>query len=143
MNKNHKGFSYVEILVALGLFALMLGATLPLIFQAGRNMNFSETSYANHLLAQEKLDIVRAAIIQQQSIDAQVASFAYANEIYAFGVWVFGAISHEFIADTMPQLMPQIQITYAGCGAGGATVIVVICDRNGNISGRAVGRVWT
>jgi len=102
-------------------------------------MNFAETAYVNHLLAQEMVDIVRSAIIQQQSIDTHTASFANANDIYAFGIWVFGAITHEFTTDDMPQL----QIEYAGQAIGGSTIIVIVSDSYGNISGRGIGRVWT
>ena len=135
--KGSKGFSYVEILMALGLFALMLGVALPLMYQAGRNMSYAETSYINHLLAQEKLNIVRAAILDQQDINAVARNFADLNYIYDFGVWVFGEISHEYATDS------NLQVEYVGHGLGGSTIIIVISDEVGNLSGRAIGRVWT
>jgi len=59
---NRHGFSYIEILVALAIFAIAAVAVLPILVQSGRNQNVAYVHYSAHLQAQHIMHEVRRLI---------------------------------------------------------------------------------
>jgi len=144
-NKKRGGFSYVEILIAMALFAIMLMAVLPLLLQAGRNMGFAESNYRNHLLAQGMMLAVRDALLHDALLDdasslgAVASTYADNHEIELYSVWIFderriqvgfyGASKADvFLGD---EVMPLTDNSYV--------IVAAIWNEYGNITGRAIG----
>jgi len=133
------GFSYVEILVALGLFSIMLAAVLPMLLQAGRNMRFAESHYIDHLLAQGMMLTVRDALLDHTSPQTSAATYASSSSIYAYSVWIFGEQEQQFNSVNMPKINIDITNTIASIAGNNSIVVVVVCDASGNVTGRAIG----
>jgi prepilin-type N-terminal cleavage/methylation domain-containing protein len=74
------GFSYIEIIIALALFGLLLMAALPLVNQSGRNIAYAQEGYATHLAAQSLMLAVRdTPNISAAEIDSLAASLRVEN----------------------------------------------------------------
>ena len=76
MNKKSSGFSYIEILITLTLFSVLIIVVLPTLLQGGRNMNFAETNYKGHLIAQEIMLITRDTIKDGENIESAITYHA-------------------------------------------------------------------
>ena len=137
--KKYGGFSYVEILVALGLFAIMLAAVIPTLLQAGRNMRFAESHYSDHLLAQGMMLTVRDALLDRTNPQTAAIVYATTSGIYSYGVWVIGGQEYHFSSINMPEINIDLTSTIALIEGNNSIVIAVICDADGNITGRAIG----
>ena len=146
MNKRRGGFSYVEILVALGLFAIMLVAVLPMLLQAGRNMRFAETHYKDHLLAHAIMLDVRDDLLDGMppQLAALNASTHTANRDAAlYFIRIYDASKNGF---DNPGNVPGVQLSLDGetlpVAADGYIIIVSIwsiLDERYIITGRAIG----
>lgn len=128
----------MEIIVALALFALLVGMALPLIMQTGRNMHAAEERYIHQLLAQEMLVLARVAVLNGQAPHNILADFANENNIYAFGVWLVGNETEAHLSVGMPPLT----VSYTGNNLGGKTIIIALSNQAGDITARAIGKVW-
>ena len=138
-NKRRGGFSYVEILIALALFAIMLMAVLPLLLQAGRNMRFAESNYRDHLLAQGMMFAVRDALLHDTPSREMASLYAINHDIELYTVWIFdergtflryyGILkANVYLTDGV---MPLADNSYV--------VIAAIWNEYGNMTGRAIG----
>ncbi|MCL1882237.1 MAG: type II secretion system GspH family protein [Defluviitaleaceae bacterium] len=142
--KGNRGFSYIEIIVALSLFAILVLAALPLIYQAGRNFAFAEGGYQAHLSAQGIMLAVRDS---QGETAARAAAFEYAERlgVESFGVWIFGRHSgvaeFSFGSECAPDASDVSLTGLSGMAfsADASIVVVAVLDEHFNIVGRALG----
>jgi len=72
-----RGFSYIEVLIALAIFSIALVAILPILAQSGRNQATANTHYAAHLQAQSLMYQVRHIITD----DAPSGATALSNTL--------------------------------------------------------------
>jgi len=137
--KNSKGFSYVEVILAMALFSIAMLAIIPTLSQAGRNLVFAEDAYASHLHAQRLMITIRAELLAGRDPEAAVVSAA---DGFEFSVWVMGRGAREFHSIGSP----DADMAFAGISLAApnqaSTVIVVVWGDNGQIAGRAIGMVY-
>lgn len=148
ISKKSAGISYMEMLIAFALFAVLVIAALPLLSQAGRNLGFAMYAHEGHLSAQGIMMSVRDAGATQ--FYAAAASEAARLGVEHYGVWIFrenvnsGEIEEIFISSSPPHELPQISASVEGWGSlvlspNTAVIVVAVFDEHGNIIGRAVG----
>jgi len=137
--KKTAGFSYLEILIALALFAIVLIAIVPALTQAGRNMVYAEGAYDSHLQAQRVMLVVRDALID--NADPVVATSSFIGSI-DFSFWVRGQNGINF----HPRGEPEVDIAAIGSNYTinyqANTIIVVVWSEDGYIAGRAIGMLY-
>ena len=133
LNKS-KGISYVEVLVAMGLLVILLAGALPMLQQAGRNMQFAQSHYEGHLLAQSMAIHIRMGLENGQSPEHIGATFAHQHGVDGYQVWLLGQSPAQFgtgesITVDMPinQLLPHQHL-----------VVVAILNVDGDMIGRGV-----
>ena len=139
--KKNGGFSYVEIIIALALFAVVVVAVFPALLQAGRNLAYAQEHYISHLSAQNIMLAVRDALVDGVDPEAVAEEYAAKLGVNYFSVWVFGAVNVEIHGQNshLPGAgvdvlnMPEIMTAHSGL------IISVIWNEYGNIAGRAVG----
>jgi len=138
-NKRRGGFSYIEILIALALFAIMLIAVLPMLFQAGRNMRFAESNYRNHLLAQGMMLAVRDALVDGASSENAASIYASEHDIEFYSVWIFR--EHGVLRSFYGVSKANVSIIdgVALVTDNSYVVIAAIWNEDGNMTGRAIG----
>jgi len=136
--KNTAGFSYVEILVALAMFFIMLSAVLPSLLQAGRNMEFAESYYVGHLSAQEIMLVVRDAILDGDDPQSVAVCFAEERNISNYRVWIFGEDEHQFGSANVPAIDVTLESGLVSTG-NNSVIIVAVWNSIGHLVGRAVG----
>ena len=137
--KNTKGFSYVEVMIALALFAIAMLAIIPALSQAGRNLAFAESAYSSHLQAQRIMLAARTALYDGINPEADIRRVAGSSE---FSVWVFGRHAWEIHSAGSP----DADVSFAGINLAApnmtSTVIAVVWGDDGQIAGRAIGMMY-
>ena len=126
MSKASPGVSYMEILIALAIFGVLLMAALPLLNQAGRNLAYAQDGYRAHLAAQSIMIAVRAGRTQSLS--------AYAED---FTVWSFSRSQPGEILFGTPAPLPQL--TRTNFSQSAVIIVVVVRNEHGYPAGRAIG----
>ena len=127
----------MEILISLALFSVLIGSSLMLLGQAGRNLAYAREGYAAHLAASSLMLTLR----NETALTASgVGSHANALNINAYSVWVFGSAAAEFHSANVP----DAGLVVSGFNdlniSGYANIIVVVVwNEFGVIAGRAVG----
>ena len=91
--KKTGGFSYLEVLIALALFAIVIIAIIPVLTQAGRNMIYAEKAYDAHLQAQRMMLVIRDALMDGQ--DPEISVVNYTEWDFEFSFWVDGVGTHS------------------------------------------------
>ena len=136
MNKKTRGFSYIEVIIALALFAIAMLAIIPALTQAGRNMQFAEGAYAGHLQAQRLMLVVRSSLANNRTPDEiRAAAISYAAGDFEFSVWISGGGAQDF--HTIDNLDVSVSISAV---ANNASVIkTIVWGDDGQIAGRAIG----
>jgi len=133
MKKTGGGFSYLEVIIAMAVFSVLLMAVLPLVAQARRNMTYAREGYAAHLAAQNIMHSVRDA-------DGVVPVSMYAE---TYSVWIFDENGTEEIFFASPCAPPSSAFLDADTTFldGTRTIIVAVWHTSGNnhIVGRAIG----
>ena len=137
ITKKTRGFSYIEVMIALALFAVALLAIIPMLSQAGRNMIFAEASYASHLQAQRTMLVVREALADGRN--PQAAATGYAAGRFEFSVWIFGQGAQEFHTVNIPDANAAVTGINATMANQASTIIVVVWSDEGLLAGRAIG----
>jgi type II secretory pathway component PulJ len=130
------GFSYIEILIAVTLFAILLVAVLPIISQASRNMAYAQDRYEAHLWAHNLMLIIREEL--ELHIDAaainraetRTAIYSADRGGFLFTFWING---------TPYPPTPSATVSLMGFAPERTTIIVVIWDGHENIIARAFG----
>jgi len=141
MNKSRAGFSYVEILIALALFAIALVAILPTLLQAGRNLGYAESYYRGHLTAQELMFTVRDALIDGTDIEYTVFDHAQLREISYYRVWLIGQNDAEIYIPGAPKVAIDLQNELVPLAGHSTVIIVAVWNGDRNLIGRAFGVV--
>ena len=141
--KKTRGFSYIEVMIAMALFAVAMLAVIPALFQAGRNMVYAEEAYASHLQAQRIMLTVRDALKDGETLQSRVQEHVHHGAM-DFSVWVFGRHTQEFHTIDAPDMANaspgDMNVALAGRAS---TIVVIVWDENGHVSGRAVGMVYS
>ncbi|MCL2571434.1 MAG: type II secretion system GspH family protein [Defluviitaleaceae bacterium] len=138
--KNHKrtaGVSYIELLVAMALFAIALLAILPTLSQAARNMTFAQETYAGHLQAGRVMLTVRNALMNNEDPKARVA--AYVAGDFEYSVWIFGQNAQDFHSYIAIDAHTAISGINATMQEHASTIVVVVWGEDGQIIGRSIG----
>ena len=137
----------MEMIIALGLFTMMLAVILPMLLQARRNMGFAQSNYQDHLLAHNMMLQVTDALRSGASPQAATATAATATaESYAnirgiafYKIWIFDSAKNEFAFGTVD----SADALLAGDGiplfGNGYAVLVAIFNADSYITGRAIG----
>ncbi|MCL2578101.1 MAG: type II secretion system GspH family protein [Defluviitaleaceae bacterium] len=146
MRKRNRGFSYIEVMVALTLFSILLMAALPLLGQAGRNLGFAQSGYEAHLAAQSIVLAVRDAL--PNAAAAKTAASQDAARIGAenYSVWVFNENPYTanifFGSPNAPAANANLcedKLSRFSFSRDTSVIVVVVWDKQMNIAGRAVG----
>ena len=139
--KKTKGFSYVEVIIAMALFAIALLAIIPALSQAGRNMQFAQEAYAGHLQAQRIMLDVRNALMEDDA-DLKAAVARYAASGFEFSIWVFGRGAQEIHSIGAP----DADATVAGINIAmpnyASTIVVIVWNEDDRVAGRAIGMIY-
>jgi type II secretory pathway pseudopilin PulG len=109
--KRTSGMSYMEIVVATALFAILLAGALAVLAQTARGLTFAQDAYEAHLKAQRVLHIAR--------------------EIYPAIPAIAGA--------TVEHVRPFVTGFPANINHTG--IVVLVTNEHGHATGRAVGMV--
>ena len=134
--KKSRGFSYIEILIAMALFAIALLAIIPAIQQAGRNMIYAQEAYSSHLQAQGIMLVVRDAISNNQPPMAQAVQ--YASGRFEFSFWANGQWHHS--NGDMAVDNPEVNAVMNSSVTSQALIIAaVVWNDDNQIASRAVG----
>ena len=137
MVKKHSGFSYVEVIIALALFTIVIIAVLPTLLQAGRNLEFAENIYIGHLQAQEMMLVVRDAISDNDDIENAISAHAKERNIELYNVWIRGVHVYDF----GPVVASEIDIRIVPAFEDKSIIVVAIWNEDGSLTGRAIGTV--
>jgi len=141
-NKKTRGFSYVEVIIALALFAIAMLAVIPVLSQAGRNLFFAMDAYDGHLQAQRTMLAVRGALVDGADITERIAQQAPGN--FEYSVWVFGQHAREPIHSvSRPGANAAVEDIDIALHGHVSTIVVVIWCEDGLVIGRAIGMVYT
>jgi len=135
--KKSGGFSYLEVLVALALFAIAIIAIIPVLTQAGRNMIYAEKAYDAHLQAQRMMLVIRDALIDGK--DPEIIVPDYTNWDFEFSFWVNGVGTHSTPrsgADADAIGSNTTMVNHA------TTIIVVAWSEDGYVAGRAISMLY-
>jgi type II secretory pathway pseudopilin PulG len=136
--KNRAGFSYMEMIIALSLFSMLLMTALPLLNQAGRNMEAAQAGYKAHLSAQSLLLTLRESqpiTPQQAAAQAELLGI----ETYKIFIWNNSAPA-TITSPNAPQISASLQGLETLPLSQYATVIsVLIFNEFDAVSGRAIG----
>ncbi|MCL2405724.1 MAG: type II secretion system GspH family protein [Defluviitaleaceae bacterium] len=135
-NKKTRGFSYIEVIIALALFAIVVLAVIPTMSQAGRNMTFAVDAYDGHLQAQRIMLAVRDALASGTDPKTRVASI---TSNFEYSVWVFGRYAQEFHTIDTPDVSAAVAGT--NIALANSTIITVVWGEDGQVIGHAVGMV--
>lgn len=141
--KNRKGFSYMEMVIALSLFSILVIAALPLLHQAGRNLAFAQDGHNAHLAAQSIMLAVRDAKSEAGQTPQSVAT-AYATRlgVEIYSVWIFSAnaATITFGSDCAPSAEASLTGLSTMSITGSTSVIIVtVWNDYDNPIGRAIG----
>jgi len=141
LRKKRGGFSYIEILIALSLFAIAITAVFPSLLQAARNMEVAEGYYRAHLLAQGMMLAARDALADGSSAQTAAADFAAANDMELYSIWILGQHADHFSVGDVPQTSVSLSGGVVS-SVGHSTIIVIVWNESGNMAGRAVGVLY-
>jgi len=139
--KKTRGFSYVEVIIALALFAVVMLAVIPTMSQAGRNMAFALEAYDGHLQAQRIMLTVHDALLDGANPEVRVAQIAAGNAEYS--VWVFGRYAREFHTIDNPDTSVAVSSINMAMTSRASQIVVVVWGEDGQVAGRAIGMVYS
>jgi len=128
----------MELIIALALFTITIVVVLPLLLQAGRNMQVAQNHYHGHLDAQRVMLVVRDALLDGENPQAAANTYAQLRGIEFFSVWITGASELHFVSYGAPTA--DIVLSSSLLPAGRSIVVAVWCEY-GNLIGRSVGVV--
>jgi prepilin-type N-terminal cleavage/methylation domain-containing protein len=132
---NTKGFSYIEVLMALAVLSILLIPLFPAMTQAGQNAAAARDGYTAHLRAQEIMLIVKDAVSDGEDPQPLVAAYAKNNgELFQYGYWVSQGLSYRSPGS------PPIQVSLQSPGDM-ILVTALVWDNEGRLAGRATGGV--
>lgn len=135
------GFTYIEVIIGLALFAITLAAVLPVFSQAGRNMAYAQQGHVAHLRAQRIMLIVRDNLTDGSFANAQseVLNFSANRDDFPFTVWVKNGAGD--ILSFSGGNVSNADVQVSGFVGTQAMIVVVVWNEHGRIGGRAMGMV--
>ena len=141
--KQHSGFSYMEMIIALSLFSILLMAAIPLLNQASRNMAFAQDNYNAHLAAQSLMLNIRETLRNNPDSPAQIAT-SYATQLgvetYSIFIWNTNASPIAINSPCAPEINASLHGLDSFALAPNTSVIsVLIFNEFEAIAGRAIG----
>ena len=142
--KNTRGFSYIEVLIAMALFAIAMLAVIPTLSQSARNMTYAQDAYAGHLQAQRMMLVVRDALTD--NADVRVSAINYAANRFEFSVWISGRNAQEIHSSycviegaNASAVVTEINTTMS---SHASTIITAVWCEDGHLLGRAIGMLY-
>lgn len=141
MSKYRAGFSYLEILIALALFAIVLVAVLPTLLQAGRNMGYAESYYRGHLIAQELMLAVRDALVDGGDVEYAAFDHAQLRDISYYRIWLSSENVAEIYVPDAPKTIINLHNELVPLSGYNTVIIVAVWNDDKNLIGRAFGAV--
>jgi type II secretory pathway pseudopilin PulG len=116
--KTRGGFSYIEIVMAAALLAILLAVALPMTRGAAHNLDYARRAYAAQLEAQRILLAYRDGV-------------AFSSE-YDYSIYIFKSNGKDFLPF-------DLKIEMGGLPPHFTAVIVLVYNQHGYPWGRAVG----
>ena len=141
--KKCKGFSYIEVLIALALFSILTVAVLPSVLQATRNSVLALDYYNHHLGAQSIMLAVRGALITEQNAIVVANETALLHNIELYTVLIFDDSITSFGSYDAPDVVASLANNLAPSGVRSTFVVVVVWNEEGVSTARAVGVINT
>ena len=138
--KKTQGLSYVEVIIAMALFAIALLAIMPTLSQAGHNMAFAQRAYTGHLQAQRMMLVVRDALMDGANPEAEATRYAAGD--FEFSVWIFGQNAREFHSTQTADVSAAIAGKNTTMAGQASTIVAVIWCEDGHMTGRAIGMLY-
>ena len=144
--KKRGGFSYIEVIIAASLLAILVMAVLPLLVQASRNMALAQNAYSSHLAAQSIMLAVRDTLentsheLDSAQQAAQITAARLGNVSYS--VWIIRTVPPQITFATICAPTAYVDIPELSdmlITPNSAAVIVVVWNEYGNPAGRAIG----
>ncbi|MCL2378779.1 MAG: type II secretion system GspH family protein [Defluviitaleaceae bacterium] len=139
--KKTRGFSYIEVILAMALFAIAMLAIIPTLSQAGRNISFAMEAYDGHLQAGRVMLTVREALIN--GTDPEEMAIQHASGRFEFSVWVFGRYAQEFHTIDEPDATVAVTGTNIAVTNHSSTIVAVVWGDDGQVVGRAIGMLYS
>ena len=147
---NNKGLSYIEVLIALAIFGIVLAPVFPALSKAGNDLAAARDGYRARLAAQGILlfaaEAAESGVPPQPSVAAYIAGLD--EPIYAYGYWIlsFGGLDEKisYLSPGAPDIdadMLTSVLTEAESGVSGAVIVTVVWASEGGVSHRATGFV--
>lgn len=137
MHKACRGFSFIELLIALGLFAIVTTVALASLIQAGRNMATGEAYYRGQLMANSIALVARDAILDGVDPVAQAIARAYEGQAEFFSLWVTGNTQVAYHASGVSETHHIVGGNLLD-GVNGYTVVVAVWCPDGILKGQGV-----
>jgi len=137
--RKHKsaGISYVELIIAMALFAIALLAIIPTLSQAARNMTYAQEAYIGNLQAQRLMLVVRDALADGENLTESAIS--YADDNFEFSFWVFGNNATEFHSKYSINADAAISGITATMSSHAQVIMTIVWGEDGQVLGRAIG----
>ena len=139
-HKRAAGISYVELVVAMALFAIALLAIIPTLSQAAQNMVYAQDAYVGHLQAQRVMLVVRDALYGGESPISSATQ--YVGEAFDFSFWVFGTGAVEFHSAQGWDADVAISGLSTTMAAHSQTIKAIVWGEYGQVLGRAIGMLY-
>jgi len=130
--KQRGGFSYIEVIIALALFIIVMAAVLPVLNQAALNARFAREGYGAHLYARHIMLRVRDALNADTTPQWEAGGLRYT-------VWVYAPTGAVTITASPDAPTGAVQFPEAGPFSGRTIIKVVIWNEQDYPIGRAVG----
>jgi len=135
--KKKYGFSYIEVIIAMALFAVAMLAVIPALSQAARNMFFAQETAAGHHQAQHLMLAIRDAIGDEANLEAH--ALAIASGDFEYSVWIMGQHHDYFSSHNAPVANVGITGISHSMSTRTSTIVVIVWGEDEQIIGRAIG----
>lgn len=141
--KKHKGFSYIEVLIALALFSILTVTVLPSVLQSARNSVLALDYYNHHLGAQSIMLAVRDALVTGKDSVSVATETARVQNIELYTVLIFRDSMTSFGSYDAPDVAAALVSNLVPSGVGSTFVVVIVWNAEGVSTARAVGAINT
>lgn len=135
--KKKRGFSFVEIIIAMAIFAIAMLAVIPVLSQAARNMVFAQETAAGYHDAQRLMLVIRDAI--NDDINTEALAINYVAGRFEYSVWIKGQNENTFSSSNASSADIVVTGINPNISTRISTIIVVVWGDDDIIIGRAIG----
>ncbi|MCL2361934.1 MAG: type II secretion system GspH family protein [Defluviitaleaceae bacterium] len=137
VKKKTRGFSYVEVIIAMALFAIAMLAVIPALTQAARNMTYAHETAEGHMQAQRLMHELRDNLDGDITLEARAA--VYAASSFEYSVWITGQRQVHFSSTNAPSANTNISGINQNMASRASTIVVIVWGEDEQILGRAIG----